>query len=82
VVAGLLLFSVRAREYAEVGFLQATLVLVAVGKLAALALHRRRGFLLETAGNGRLAGHAVIPLHCWPAALGRVRQSGGNSGWA
>ena len=69
VVAGGLLFSVRAREYAGVGFLQAKLALVAVGTLGALALHRRHGFLLESAGDTRLAGHAILSLVCWPAAL-------------
>ena len=67
--AGGLLFSVRAREYAGVGFLQAKLALVALGTLAALALHHRHGFLLESAGETRLAGHAILSLLCWPAAL-------------
>ena len=69
VVAGGLLFSVRASEYAGVGFLQAKLALVAVGTLAALALHHAHGLLLDTASNSRLAGHAALSLVCWPAAL-------------
>jgi hypothetical protein len=69
VVAGLLLFSVRAREYAGVGFLQAKLALVAIGSLAALSLHHAHGFLLDTASDRRLAGHALLSLACWPAAL-------------
>jgi hypothetical protein len=69
VIAGGLLFAVRARDYAPVGFLQAKLALVALGTLAALALHRSHGFLLETAGARRLAGHALVSLFCWPAAL-------------
>ena len=69
VVAGGLLFSVRASEYAGVGFLQAKLALVAVGTLAALALHRAHGFLLDSASDRRLAGHAILSLVCWPAAL-------------
>ena len=56
-------------EYAGVGFLQAKLALVAVGTLAALALHHAHGFLLDTASDSRLAGHAILSLVCWPAAL-------------
>jgi hypothetical protein len=67
--AGILLFSVRAREYAEIGFLQVKLALVATGVLAALALHLRHGFLLESAGEGRLAGHAAVSMTCWLGAL-------------
>ena len=69
VVAGLLLFSVRAREYAGVGFLQAKLALVAVGTLSALALHRAHGLLLEDASDARVLGHAAISMICWPGAL-------------
>lgn len=69
VAMGLLLFSVRAREYAGVGFLQVKLVLVAVGALTAVALHWRHGFLLESASDRRLAGHALVSLACWLGAL-------------
>ena len=68
-LAGLLLFSVRAREYAGIGFLQAKLVLVALGTLSALSLHLAHGFTLETAPRGRLVGHALVSLICWPGAL-------------
>ena len=69
VTAGILLFSVRAREYAGIGFLQAKLVLVAVGALSALALHRAHGLRLETASESRLAGHAILTCVCWIGAL-------------
>lgn len=69
IVAGLLLFSVRAQEYAGVGFLQAKLALVTIAVLATLDLHLRHGRLLETATNSRLARHAVLSLLCWTAAL-------------
>lgn len=69
VLAGFLLFSVRAREYADIGFLQAKVILVAVGTLSALSLHYTHGFLLENASNSRLAGHAVVALVCWLGAL-------------
>lgn len=68
-IAGILLFSVKAREYAGVGFLQAKLVLVMIGMLSAVALHRAHGFLLDSASDARLAGHAVISLFCWIGAL-------------
>ena len=67
--AGLLLFSVRAREYAGVGFLQIKLALVAIGVLAALALHHAHGRLLESASGSRLALHAILSLSCWIGAL-------------
>lgn len=69
VIAGLLLFSVRAREYSGIGFLQAKLALVAIGVLAALVLHRAHGWLLDDAGDRRLAGHALISMTCWLGAL-------------
>ena len=68
-VAGVLLFMVRAREYAGVGFLQIKLALVAIGVLAALALHHAHGRLLESASGGRLAVHAILSLLCWIGAL-------------
>ena len=67
-LAGVLLFSVRAREYADIGFLQVKLVLVAVATLSALALHRAHGFLLDGASDRRLAGHAAGALVCWIGA--------------
>ena len=69
VTAGALLFSVRAREYAGVDFLQAKLAFVAAGALSAVALHRAHGFLLETAPPARLAVHAILSLICWIGAL-------------
>jgi len=69
VAAGLLLFAVRAREYAGLGVLQIKLVLIATGALAAVALHARHGFLLESAGEARLKGHAALSIACWLGAL-------------
>lgn len=68
-VAGFLLFSVRAREYAGLGVVQIKLALVAAGTLAALALHRAHGFELEGAGRARLVGHALVSMVCWLGAL-------------
>ena len=79
-IAGVLLFSVRAREYAGIGFLQAKLVFVAVGLLSAVVLHRAHGFLLESARDARLMGHAVVSMICWLGALicGRMIAFAGN----
>ena len=68
-LTGPLLFSVRARDYSAVGFLQAKLVLIAVGVLSALALCRAHGLLLKDAPRARLAGHAVLSTVCWLGAL-------------
>lgn len=69
ITAGLLLFSVRAREYAGIGFLQAKLVLVAVAIVSALILHYKHGWLLETASKTRIRGHAILSTACWLGAL-------------
>ena len=68
-ITGPLLFSVRAREYSDVGFLQLKLAFIAVGVLSALALCRAHGFLLRDAPRGRLVGHAVLSTVCWLGAL-------------
>ena len=68
-LTGPLLFSIRAREYSAVGFLQLKLAFIAVGVLSTLALCRAHGFLLRDAPRTRLAGHAVLSLVCWPGAL-------------
>lgn len=67
--AGLLLFSIRAREYADIGLMQAKFALVGLGALSALALHATHGLLLEKAGRTRLKTHAAISLTCWIGAL-------------
>ena len=69
VSAGAMLFSVRAQEYAAIGFFQAKLVLITLGVVSALALHRGYGFLLEGASRLRLAGHALVSIACWVGAL-------------
>ena len=69
VLTGSLLFSVRAQEYAAVGYLQAKVVLVAVGLLSALSIHRADGSMLEGASEPRLRFHALLSLGCWLGAL-------------
>ena len=68
-ITGPLLFSIRAREYSGVGFLQLKLAFIAVGVLSTLALCRAHGFLLEDATRARLAGHAILSMVCWLGAL-------------
>ena len=68
-LTGPLLFSIRAREYSSVGFLQLKLVLITVGILSTLALCRSHGFLLRDTSRTRLVGHAVLSMVCWLGAL-------------
>ena len=68
-LTGPLLFSVRAREYSGVEFLQLKLAFIAVGVLSTLALCLAYGFLLKDAPRTRLAGHAIVSTVCWLGAL-------------
>ena len=68
-LTGPLLFMVRAREYAGIGFLQLKLAFIVVAVLSALALCRSHGFLLRDAPRAHLAGHAVLSAICWLGAL-------------
>lgn len=67
--AGLLLFSVRPGGYAELTIFRVKLGLILVGTAAALWAHWRHGRLLDRAGPGQAAAHAVVSLLCWLAAL-------------
>ena len=69
IVAGTLLFSVRAEEYAGLGVLRLKLALIAVGILGALALHRAYGLELAGASDTRVAAHAILSTACWLGAL-------------
>lgn len=69
VLAGLLLFSIRAREYADLEVFQLKLALIVIGTLSALRLHGGHGLSLKTAGERRLAVHAGISCLCWLGAL-------------
>ena len=72
-IAGSLLFSVKALEYSEIIFFQIKIVLVVIGSLSALLLHRAYGLSLEHATDhetgSRLRVHALLSILCWPAAL-------------
>jgi hypothetical protein len=69
IVTGALLFSVRATQYAQVGFFQAKLLLIALGSVTAFALHARYGRMLETASPRTRFVHALASLTCWLGAL-------------
>lgn len=68
-LAGALLFSVRASEYAALTVFQVKLALISLGTLAALWAHFRDGQLLETSSAGRLRLHAIVSILCWLGAL-------------
>ena len=68
-LTGPLLFSIRAREYSGVTFLQLKLVFITVGVLSALAVCRAHGFLLKDAPRTHLVGHALVSTVCWLGAL-------------
>lgn len=67
--AGMVLFSVKALDYAYIWLMQLKLILVATGATAAILLHAREGWLLERASDSRLAGHAALSITCWFGAL-------------
>lgn len=73
IIAGSLLFSVRAIEYSGIIFFQIKIVLIVIGTVSALLLHRAYGLSLEHATDhetgSRLRIHALLSLLCWPAAL-------------
>jgi hypothetical protein len=69
IVAGLLLFSVRAREYGDLGVLWTKVGLIGLGIVAALELHRVHGLTLASASRPRLVAHAVVSTTCWIGAL-------------
>jgi hypothetical protein len=69
ILTGPLLFSMRASEYAPLDVFRVKLVLIALGTLAALELHRAYGWDLEGASDRRVAVHAAISSACWIGAL-------------
>lgn len=73
---GLLLFAVRAPEYAGLTVFRVKLVLVALGVAGALTLHAAHGGCLEHAPPGRLRAHAALSIGCWIGALACGRAIG------
>ncbi|MEZ5876532.1 MAG: DUF2214 domain-containing protein [Tepidamorphaceae bacterium] len=77
---GVLLFSVRASEYADLDVFRIKLLLIAAGLAGAVLLHSRDGWLLQNASAARLRIHAVLSIICWTGALacGRLIAFAGN----
>jgi len=69
IVTGALLFSVRATEYAPLSVFRLKLVLIALGSLGALELHRAYGLTFAGASESRAAFHAAVSTVCWLGAL-------------
>lgn len=69
IAAGMLLFAVRAVDYAALTVFRLKLSLITAGAASALILHATHGFLLETASPGRLRLAAALSMTCWLGAL-------------
>ena len=69
VCAGIMLFSVRAREYADLDVFRLKLFFISLGGLSALAVHWWYGARLERNGGAPLIGPALISITCWLGAL-------------
>jgi hypothetical protein len=68
-LTGPLLFSIKAQDYADIGFFRVKLALIGIAILSAVTLHWHDGFLLEGASRRRLRFHAILSLGCWLGAL-------------
>lgn len=68
-LTGGFLFSVRATEYVNIGFLQGKVALVALGILSAVMFHRSYGLALEGASQERRTFHGLVSTACWLGAL-------------
>ncbi|MCG8545782.1 MAG: hypothetical protein MJE12_16395 [Alphaproteobacteria bacterium] len=69
VTTGLLLFSIRAPQYASNPFFLTKLILIALGAGVAAALHFVHGFRLESLSRARSVSVGVLSLTCWVGAL-------------
>lgn len=67
--AGLLLFAVRADEYAAMPLFAAKMALIAAGTASAIGHHLAYGRTLERAPPHALRIAAAISLLCWAGAL-------------
>lgn len=68
-IAGAMLFSIRAQEYAALGVLWVKMTLIGLGTIAALTLHSSHGMKLEEASRAKLLAHAMVSTTCWIGAL-------------
>lgn len=69
VLTGAMLFTVRARRYADIDLLKAKLALIAVGIVSAIVFHAAAGWWLQRSGPAQRRLHAAISLGCWIGAL-------------
>jgi len=81
IVTGVLLFSVRADEYAGLGVFWAKMALLALGAASALVAHLWFGRWLETASRWQLFRIGAVSLICWVGVLvaGRMIAFSGAS---
>ncbi len=66
---GILLFSVRAQEYASLKILWLKLAIIAFGLLAAITAHLRHGLWLDRTPDASLIHVGLISLVSWTSAL-------------
>jgi hypothetical protein len=69
VSAGLLLFSIRAGDYAALWVFRGKLLLIATGAGSAILLHLTYGRRLAEAPPERLARAGMLSMTCWLGAL-------------
>ncbi len=69
VVTGLVLFSVRAQEYASLTVLKMKLLIIAFGLLVAIMAHLRYGPWLDRVPDSSLAHVGAMSLIAWISAL-------------
>jgi hypothetical protein len=69
VSAGLLLFSIRAGDYAALWVFRGKLLLIAIGAGSAILLHLTYGRRLAEAPPERLARAGMLSMTCWLGAL-------------
>ena len=66
---GLMLFSVRAQEYALLTVLWIKFVIIACGVLAAIVTHLLHGLWLDRTSDASLAHFGLMSLVAWISAL-------------
>lgn len=69
VTTGLLLFSIRAPQYAANPFFLTKISLIILAATVAAAFHLMHGFRLEGVGRARLFSVGALSLACWLGAL-------------
>lgn len=73
VATGIILFSVRATEYASLTVFQVKLGVVATGLAAAILAHARHGLFLDRNSDSAIRSpspfHGAISIACWVTAI-------------